>query len=164
MPDYEVVGHVHAKRSVFAVASADPTLGDRRREFLWQSLVGDKRPMVDVVLECFDRDPELGIVFAEDPTLSDWDDNLELASELATRMKLSEGLPPFFDFPGGTMFWARPRALAPLFALKLSWEDFPEEPVFEDGTILHAVERLLPFVVRQAGYRFLTVRVPGVTW
>jgi lipopolysaccharide biosynthesis protein len=33
-----------------------------------------------------------------------------------------------------------------------------------DGTILHAIERLLPFVARHAGYGFLTTHLPDVTW
>ena len=79
-------------------------------------------------------------------------------------MKLEGELPPFFDFPGGTMFWARPEALKLLFDLGLDGNDYPDEPVPLDGTILHAIERLLPFVARQAGYRLLTTHVPDVTW
>jgi len=34
--------------------------------------------------------------------------------------------------------------------------------VLEDGTILHAWERLLPFVSEAMRYRFATTHVPGV--
>jgi lipopolysaccharide biosynthesis protein len=54
--------------------------------------------------------------------------------------------------------------LKPLFDLRLGWEDYPREPAANDGTILNAIERLLPFVVRHAGYRFATTHVSGVTW
>jgi hypothetical protein len=156
---YDVVGHLHAKRSAW-----DMALGERRREFLWQNLAGGHQPMADLILQRFAEDARLGIVFPEDPALSDWDDNLAIAADLAGRMKLPGDLPPFFDFPGGTMFWARPQALKPLFELGLDWQDYPDEPVPLDGTILHAIERLLPFVARQAGYRFLTTHLPDVTW
>ena len=73
-------------------------------------------------------------------------------------------MPPFFDFPIGTMFWARSAALKPLFDLKLARDDYPPEPIPYDGTILHAIERLLPFVAQHAGYRVATTHVPGVTW
>jgi lipopolysaccharide biosynthesis protein len=79
-------------------------------------------------------------------------------------MGINGTLPPFFNFPIGTMFWARPKALAPLFSLRLQWNDYPEEPVAIDGTVLHALERLLPFTAAHAGYRYATTHVPGITW
>jgi lipopolysaccharide biosynthesis protein len=120
--------------------------------------------MMDVIVDSFAADEKLGLVFAADPHVSDWDSNLELATALAGRMGIEEPLPPFFDFPIGSMFWARSKALKPLFELKLQWEDYPEEPLPEDGTILHAIERLLPFAARRAGYGFAATHVPGVTW
>jgi len=161
---YAIVGHLHSKRSLFALASVDPTLGERRREFLWENLLGDLHPMMDIILDRLATDSDLGIVFAEDTHLSDWDENLEIATKLAIRMGYKASLPPFFDFPGGTMFWARSEAVAPMFNLKLGWEDYPEEPLPEDGTALHALERLLPFAARCAGFRYATTNVPGVTW
>ena len=161
---YDIIGHIHGKRSLFALNSADPTLGERRREFLWQNLVGARSPMIDIILDHFAADDRLGLVFAEDPHLSDWDDNLEIAEGLACRMGLSQRLPPFFDFPGGTMFWARFEALLPIINLKLDWDDYPNEPLSTDGTILHTLERLLPFAGFHAGYRFATTSVRGMTW
>lgn len=159
--DYDVVGHLHGKRSLMV---ADARLGDAWREFLWQHLLGDQHPMMDVIVDRFAADERLGLVFAADPHLSDWDANLELATELAGRMGIGGALAPFFDFPIGTMFWARSAALKPLLALELGWTDYPIEPVPIDGTILHALERLLPFVARQAGYGFAVTHIPGVTW
>jgi glycosyltransferase involved in cell wall biosynthesis len=158
--DYAVIGHVHGKRSLGVDKGA---MGDLWREFMWQHLIGDCHPMMDLILGRFARDGALGIVFPDDPNLSDWDDNQEIAERLATRMGMVEPLPPFFDFPIGTMFWARTQALRPLLALGLDWSDYPTEPVPIDGTILHALERLLPFAARQAGYRYATTHVPGVT-
>jgi lipopolysaccharide biosynthesis protein len=120
--------------------------------------------MMDLILGRLARDTGLGIVFPDDPHLPDWDDNQEVAAHLATRIGMVESLPPFFDFPIGTMFWARTEALRPLFALRLDWSDYPMEPVPADGTILHALERLLPFAARHAGYRYATTHVPGLTW
>lgn len=157
---YDVVGHVHGKRS----AGVDTGLmGASWREFLWQHLIGDCHSMMDLVLRRFAGDSTLGIVFPEDPHLSDWDDNREIAADLAARMGIRAPLPPFFDFPIGSMFWARTEVLRPLLALGLGWGDYPVEPVPRDGTILHAIERLLPFAARHAGYRYATTHVPGVT-
>jgi glycosyltransferase involved in cell wall biosynthesis len=159
--NYDIVGHFHGKRSLFL---ADRSIGETWREFLWQNLIGNQYPMADIILARFAADDRLGLVFPDDPHLSGWDENLEIATELARRMGLDEQLPPFFDFPIGTMFWARAAALQPLFDLKLTWEDYPPEPAPIDGTLLHAIERLLPFAARQAGYSFATTFVRGVTW
>ena len=160
---YDVVGHVHGKQSLVA-GGGDTRMGDLWREFLWQNLLGDLYPMTDIILARFAADDALGLVFPDDPHMPDWDGNLELSSRLALRMGLTGPLPRFFDFPVGTMFWARPRALAPLFGLKLEWQDYPEEPLPVDGTILHALERLLPFAAVHTGFRYATTHVPGVTW
>jgi lipopolysaccharide biosynthesis protein len=158
---YDVVGHLHSKRSLFA---ADPALGETWREFLWQNLLGGLYPMMDIILNRLATNDSLGIVFPEDPHLSDWDFNRDIATGLAERIGIDAPLPPFFDFPIGTMFWARTDALRSLFELKLGWDHYPKEPVPIDGTILHALERLLPFVARRAGYRYATTHVSGVTW
>ena len=158
---YDVIGHVHGKRSLLL---GDPIVGTSWREFLWQHLVGDLFPMVDIVIDYFAQNEQCGIVFPEDPHLSGWDANLDNAHNLAQRMGITEPLPPFFDFPIGTMFWARPQALAPLFGLNLAWDDYPEEPAPYDGTILHTIERMLPFAARRAGYSYALTSVPGVTW
>ena len=158
---YDVVGHLHSKRSLHV---RDPMIGERWREFTWQHLLGWLYPMMDVILNRFAVDETLGIVFPEDPHLSGWDLNLEIASDLAKRMGINDALPPFFDFPIGTMFWARPKALKPLFDLKFKWEDYPQEPIAIDGTVLHAIERLLPFAARHSGYRYATSYIPGITW
>jgi len=161
---YDIVGHVHAKRSLFAIGSSDPHLGERWRKFLWQNLLGDEHPMMDIVIERLAADDRLGLVFPDSPQLPCWDGNREIAEQLARRVGMAADLPTFFDFPAGTMFWARTAALKPLFDVKLEWEDYPTEPVTSDGTILHAIERLLPLVAQHAGYRFATTHIPGVTW
>ena len=120
--------------------------------------------MMDIIVDRFAADESLGLVFAADPHLSDWDANLPMATDLAERMGIEGPLAPFFDFPIGTMFWSRPAALGPLLELGLGWDDYPHEPVPIDGTILHALERLLPFAARRAGYRCALTHIPGVTW
>jgi lipopolysaccharide biosynthesis protein len=101
----------------------------------------------------------VGLVFAEDPNLNGWDENLEIAEALATRMKLRQPLPMHFDFPIGTMFWARPAALKPLTRLNLRDADFPPEPLPIDGTLLHTLERVIPFAAAEAGFEYATTYV-----
>jgi lipopolysaccharide biosynthesis protein len=158
---YDIIGHLHSKRSLFM---RDDRIGERWREFILQHLVGGQHPMMDVIIGRMVNDQALGLVFPDDPHLSEWDADRAIGEEFAARMGIREPLPPFFSFPLGTMFWARSAALAPLFRLGLTWADYPEEPVPIDGTILHGLERLLPFVTQHSGYRIATTHVPGVTW
>lgn len=155
---YDVVAHLHGKRSPHVQAS----IGERWRDFLWENLVGGHHAMMDVVLAKFETDDRLGLVFPEDPHLTDWEGNRNLAERLAGRMGLDGELPNHLDFPQGTMFWARPDALARVFDLGLGWDDYPEEPVPIDGTVMHAIERLLTVSAGAAGYRYATTYVEGV--
>jgi lipopolysaccharide biosynthesis protein len=60
------------------------------------------------------------------------------------------------------MFWARSEALSPLLKLNLDWDDYPQEPVASDGSMLHAFERLIPLVVQKSGYRADVTHIPGI--
>ena len=51
------------------------------------------------------------------------------------------------------MFWAKTDALKKLFEHGWKYEDFPEEPLPIDGTISHAIERVLGYVAQDAGYK-----------
>lgn len=155
----DLLGHVHGKRSL-KTKNVDIDFGDRWRTFLWQHLIGEEMPMVDIIKQAFTQDSGLGLVFAEDPFLIGWEDNLEIGQELAARMELRTPLSSSIDFPVGTMFWARPKALAPLLRLGLTFDDYPSEPLAVDGTILHALERLLPQVAEDAGYHYATTYFP----
>ena len=141
---YDVIGHLHGKRSLALTSVGLSTnLGVQWYEFLLQHLAGDQFPMVDLILDRFAERERLGLVFPEDPNLTGWSKDREIARALAKRMAPTMQIPPSIDFPIGTMFWTRPAALKPLFDLRLGWDDYPEEPVPIDGTMLHALERLL---------------------
>ncbi len=157
---YDVFGHVHGKQSL----SVDAAMGNLWREFLWENLIGGAYPMLDVVAAAFAARLDLGLMMAEDPHLVGWDENRGAAETIAARMGVGIPLDDFFDFPLGNMFWARPGALGPLLALDLAWEDYPAEPLAEDGTLLHALERIMPYAARRAGLSVAGVRVPGTTW
>ena len=154
---YDIVGHVHGKRSPHQVGA----MGDNWRDFLWDHLVGNDVPTMDRIAAAFAADDRLGLIFPEDPNLNHWDLNRTVADSLADRLALQHPLPPHFEFPKGTMFWARPAALRPLVDLGWEWEDFPAEPVAPDGTLLHALERLVLFSAEHAGFGYETVHVPG---
>lgn len=147
---YDVVAHIHGKRSPHMGVS-----GDVWREFLWERLIGGQTAAADICASALVSRPELGLIFPEDPNLCGWDANRSDALGLASRMNI-ESLPNAFEWPIGTMFWARPAALKPIFDLNLNWHDYPEEPVGEDGTMLHALERLIGLSAEKAGFSYAT--------
>ncbi len=158
---YDVVGHVHGKRSIHTL-DYDAEFGNRWRDFLWRQLIGPSTPVVDIVLAEFGRDPGLGLVFPENEQFIGWEKNRASAAALALRLKL-ESLPEHMEFPAGTMFWARPQALTALLRASFRPEDYPQEPLPDDGTMLHALERMLPIIVQHAGFHYATTYDPEVT-
>jgi glycosyltransferase involved in cell wall biosynthesis len=154
--EYQILGHVHGKKSVHL---GD---GDLWRGFLWENLIGGQTCAASAAVSALLSDPKLGLVFPEDPNLCGWDLNLDMAGDLSQRMGRDTPLPRFPDWPNGTMFWARREALVPLFSLGLDWTDYPEEPAPVDGTVLHALERLIPVATEQAGLSFATTHLRGV--
>lgn len=156
--EYDIVGHFHGKKS----DHLDSRHGASWRSFLWETLLGSHHRMADQIISAFASQQELGLVFPEEPYLFGWADNKKNAEAIASRLGIDVPLPDSFDFPVGTMFWARREALQPLNELKLTWEDYPIEPVGNDGTVMHAIERIIPFVVQKQGFTIATTRVPGV--
>jgi glycosyltransferase involved in cell wall biosynthesis len=156
LESYDVVAHIHGKRSPHMGAS-----GDLWREFLWERLIGGQVSAADICAATLMGRPEIGLIFPEDPNLCGWDANRSDASDFASRMNI-EHLPNAFEWPIGTMFWARPAALRPLLDLNIGWGDYPEEPVGEDGTMLHALERLIGFSAEKAGCSYATTHMKAV--
>lgn len=117
---------------------------------------------VQNIVNTFENNPRLGLLTPTPPNHSvyyisigmDWGPNYEntkkLAEELGLKVQLSEDKPPVA--PLGTTFWFRAKAMKKLFERGWKYTDFPPEPNGTDGTLLHAIERIYPFVVQDAGY------------
>lgn len=158
---YDVIGHIHTKKSFH---QEKRHLIDEWSNFLFENVIGGKNPMIDVALLEFEKDPLIGLIYPDDPSVFGWMDNRDIAIGLMQRMGLPHNLSlNSINFPVGTMFWARPKALKPLFDLNLDWGDYPEEPVPDDGTMLHAIERIIPSVVKEMGFREAVTYVKGVS-
>jgi hypothetical protein len=157
---YRYVCKVHGKKS--SDGGRKSHMGSLwRRRLLFDLLAAPG--LVRSIVDRFERDPSVGMIGPRafrlpSDTYSEelsWSANKEQVLNLAERM----GIPPDqfrLDFFGGTMFWVRPEALAPLRSLGLS-EDFSEEKGLLDGGLEHATERLFGASVVAAGYRLADI-------
>ncbi|WP_213939882.1 rhamnan synthesis F family protein [Pseudomonas sp. dw_612] len=159
LTDYEIVGHLHTKKTK---DYKDPEVGQIWYNFLLENLLGSSHAMADVILAKMIDDPRIGLVFADDPNVVGWDANHPYAEQFSGKLGLSS-LPSSIVFPIGTMFWARTESLKPFIALGLTWDDYPEEPLPYDGSILHALERLFPTVVLSQGYEISLTNIQNIT-
>jgi hypothetical protein len=151
---YDLIGHVHGKKS----AHLSEKRANGWRQTLLNHIVGGTDPMADAAINAFAHDGRLGLAFPETSWTLGWDFNQAPASSIARRMNIPHVLTiASFDYPAGSFFWCRPAAMEPILALGLDWHDYPEEPVPGDGTILHAVERMVPFACEKAGFSSATI-------
>ncbi|WP_188850078.1 rhamnan synthesis F family protein [Aureimonas glaciei] len=161
---YDIIGHIHGKKSeAWNQMAGGASASDIWREFLFQNLLGDRFRALDLIVQSFNNDKNLGLVFPEDPTVVGWTENYKFAQAVAARIGMSPDLPKAIEFPTGNMFFARPAAIKPLFDGQFDWSDYPEEPIPYDGTILHAIERMTPLVCESQGFSWLTTTSPGYT-
>lgn len=141
------------------------TLGERWRAHIMDSLAGSEA-VVRAIRLIFAADPGIGMVipqhFAPVRPLLGWDSNWRHADRLARRMGLQLAKHGTLDFPSGSMFWARPAALAPLLALGLAAADFPPEAGQVRDTPAHAIERLFLLACETAGFDWTKVIGPGL--
>jgi len=158
---YDVIGHLHTKKSPHV---ADREVIEAWVNFLLENMIGGTKggPMLDRILAEMEADPMIGIVYPDDPNVISWTENRGAAENLVRRMGLAR-LPCQFNFPIGTMFWMRTPVLERFVALDLTWDDYPAEPLPNDGTVLHAVERLFGVVPELEGKTTLVTHVRGVT-
>ncbi len=155
---YDLVLFLHSKKSLTS------SVGDRWRDVLLHSLAGSP-DIVRSILDIFHHHPEIGMVicphFEAIREWIGWNYNFPRGCRLARRMGILLTPEHVLDFPSGSMFWARPAALQPLLDLRLKVDDFPFENNQVNGTLAHAIERLLLFVCEHAGFRWVKVADPN---
>lgn len=143
----DVVCHIHTKKSLYTGSEKKGW-----RQYLIESLLGS-RSRVTWILGMFQATKELGMVYPESyrsvPLIAHtWLSNKEHARVLGEQLGIAIDGDAYLDFSTGSMFWVRVDALRPLFELGLDFDDFPEEKGQADGTLQHALERMLAQVVR----------------
>lgn len=156
---FDVVVKLHTKKS--------PQSGFNRarhfRSLLFDNLLHSPGYAANA-LRLFVDHPSLGMAFPPMvhigyPTLGRaWFTNREPAQELAKALGIDvafDDVSPIAAY--GSMFFARPAALAPLVDAAFRYEDFPDEGGYADGGMAHVVERLFAYAAISQGYQVRTI-------
>ncbi len=147
IPNYDIVLHIHSKQS--------PHDGDLAgwRTFTFDHLLGSEKIVLSHLLTL--TRTEIGLVFPDHfaPVRKslNFGYDFDIMKSILERAGISLSKDVVLDFPSGSMFWARSKALDPILALDLRFEDFPPEEGQVDGTLAHAIERSFLFFVEKAG-------------
>lgn len=156
--DYDYVCFVHDKKTTQIKPYCN---GESFSYKCFENTLGSME-FVENIITTFENNPRLGLLTPPPPNHgtfyqivgSEWASNYENTISLAYKLGLKCNI--YWEnepiAPLGTMFWFRPEALKTLFDVNWKYEDFPKEPNAHDGTLLHAIERIYPFVVQHEGY------------
>lgn len=157
---YDYVCYFHDKKCTYVKPG---TVGDGFKYGCYENALGSPA-YVENIINTFDRNPRLGLLAPPAPNLgnyypvvmntrgwaSSYDCTKKLADELELNVPISPDKRPIT--PIGSVFWFRMDAMRKLFDYPWTYEDFPAEPPLVDGTVMHAIERIYPYVGQAAGY------------
>lgn len=159
---YEYICFAHDKKGKSYIPEVEH---EQWVDNLWGNTLGSSNYIVNV-LHVLKTNKAIGLLAPPEPiggVLSawydaTWADDFELTRQLAEQLDLNCNLdkskPPITL---GTFFWAKSGAIKKLLKKDWQYEDFDEEPLKDDGTISHAIERLFGYVAQDAGYETGTV-------
>lgn len=155
---YDFICVAHDKKTL----SASPRMkGYYFNKHCWDNILKSRDYVLSVLTLMAER-PEIGILMP--PVVSfaawgcailrdGWGRNRKIAWDIYERLNMHIPFEKHPDGPWGSMFWLRGKAMAPFYRYEWTVEDFPEEPLcVSDGTVLHALERMYPMIVQEAGY------------
>lgn len=155
---YDYICHVHDKKAGQVIPG---TVGTSFAYKCFENTLKSKI-YVENVIATFEKHPRAGMLVPPPPNHADyyftlgyeWGGNYantaELAKQLGIQASIREDKEPIAGL--GSYFWIRGDALRSVFGKKWTYEDFPEEPIADDGTLLHAIERIYPFAAQSRGY------------
>jgi lipopolysaccharide biosynthesis protein len=147
--NYKYICKIHTKRS------SHRTDGNLWRKEILEELLGSKNNIKQIKLK-LDR-PEIGIIGPKDNLISTESyigGNQQLVCELAEKLNIIYWDEPF-NFVAGSMFWFKPEAILSIIKLSLNDDDFPTESGQIDGTLAHALERIIGLIAQKQGYKII---------
>lgn len=149
---YDLVCRIHTKKS-----PQDGAKGLLFKRHMFENLLGSPG-YVDNILDLFAENEQLGLAFPAlvhigYPTMGhSWFSNKDNVAKLAVDLELAVPLDDNTPVaPNGGMYWFRPKALYKLFVYPWTWDDFADQN-YEDGSLPHAIERIIAYVAIDSGY------------
>jgi hypothetical protein len=143
---YRAVCKIHTKRSPHRQD------GDHWRRHLIAGILPEGR--TEAVLARFLAMPQAAVWVADGQHYRSpewWGSNRERVSQLLARLEIRPR--GELAFPAGSMYWLTPAMIAMVKAMQLTPEEFDVEAAQLDGTLAHAFERSLGFVVAAGGLK-----------
>lgn len=156
--EYDIICHVHTKRSLHF------DKGDEWRLYLLENMLGNENLVIDIASELSSSSP-VGLMYPKtfEPVAPfvEWGSNRAIAETALEAIDLDISLPDDIIFPAGNMFWARTDAVKNLFDDRLLslWGESSDSA--ENGTVMHAIERLWTYVADANGYEAAMTAKPG---
>ncbi len=155
---YKYICFLHDKKEKYDYLKLDT---ERWIANLWGNCIKTEN-YIRNVLALFERESSIGLLVPPEPIgdyRNEWYSNNSWVNAFDCTFNLAKSLhlncdirKEFSPITLGTVFWGRVSALRKLFDKEWSYTDFLPEPLPSDGTISHAVERILGYVVQDAGY------------
>jgi lipopolysaccharide biosynthesis protein len=111
------------------------------------------------IIQTFNDNARVGIVGPQRhivPMTTYWGSNQKRVLELAARLGVDSEKVMAAPFVAGTMFYGRISGLEPLLNLAISVQDFEPESGQIDGTMAHAIERILTITVISANQKVVS--------
>lgn len=153
---YKYVCFVHDKKPNFKYLEEDIRYWIKN---LWDNTLKSNQYICNMI-GLLEEQKEIGLLIPPKPIgmhmpdwyIDAWHDDFETVEQLCKELDLDCDLD--VDKPVitlGTVFWGRTQALEKLFLKNWRYEDFSEEPMPIDGTVSHGLERILAYVVQDAG-------------
>ena len=159
---WDIVVKIHSKKSV----QDDYNAAQLFKTHLYDNLLNSRAHVANILAE-FAAHPSLGMVLAPLPHMGyptmghAWFTNREPAQAVAKRLGIN--IPFDKDMPlatYGSMFIARPQALAKLVNAGFKPENFPVEGGYKDGSLAHVLERLMAYAALSEGFYVRPVLAP----
>ncbi len=148
--DYDLFCHLHSKKSLY---SGRPQT--QWADYLGEYLLKDHCVIARMLTHMLENE-ECGIYY---PTsfnmMPDWVNHWLKNKPFKAPFYKEWGLDDhseFLPYPVGGMFWAKPKAIKQLLEKNHDYSDFPKEPLPNDGSHLHALERCIGLLAEKNGY------------